>query len=383
MSSGSVAFLGLGTMGSRMAANIAAAGFDLVVHNRSPERARTFVAAHGGRMAETAAEAAAAADFVVTMVADGAALLDVYTGAGGVLETLRPATISIDMGTSGPAAVADVRTRVRNAGADLVDAPVSGSTPAAEAATLQIMVGGDDASVARALPVLEALGAPVHVGPAGAGATMKLAVNSVLLGFNQALAEAVVLAESAGVPTATALDVIAGGAAGAPIVGYRRPQYLDPDGAPVTFTLDLAEKDLGLALEQAQTAGVTMTQAERTLEIVTALLAGGDSGRDMGFVIEAVRRRSGTAERSPSCPCSTTSWIGGRRRCSSPVNGAPPAARTHSTSSTPPPGNRSRPWPPDRWRTPSPGWPPPPRPVRRGPPALPETGPRSSGAPTS
>jgi 3-hydroxyisobutyrate dehydrogenase-like beta-hydroxyacid dehydrogenase len=129
---------------------------------------------------------------------------------------------------------------------------------------------------------------------------MKLAVNSVLLGFNQALAEGVVLAESAGVPPAIALDVIAGGAAGAPIVGYRRPQYLDPDGAPVTFTLDLAEKDLGLALDRAHHAGVKMTQAEHTLEIVRALLAGGDSGRDMGYVIEAVRRRSETAEGSPS-----------------------------------------------------------------------------------
>ena len=306
MSPGSVAFLGLGTMGSRMAANLAAAGFDLVVHNRTAERARSFVATHGGRMAATPAAAAAGADLVLTMLADGAALVDVYTGSDGVLETLRSGAVTVDMGTSGPTSVAEVRTAVRTVGADMVDAPVSGSTPAAEAATLQIMVGGDDASVARAFPVLQALGSPVHVGPPGAGATMKLAVNAVLLGFNQALAEAVVLAESAGVATATALDVIAGGAAGAPIVGYRRPQYLDPDGAPVTFTLDLAEKDLELAVAQARAGGVAIPQTERTLEIVSMLLAGGDSGRDMGYVIEAVRRRSGiedrpiSTERNPS-----------------------------------------------------------------------------------
>ncbi len=291
-----IAFIGLGTMGSRMAANLAAAGFDLVVHNRTIERAQIFVDTHGGVLAPTPAEAAADAAFVVTMLADGAALVDTYTGADGVLSTLRPGAVTIDMGTSGPTVVADIRSSVRTAGADMVDAPVSGSTPAAEAATLQIMVGGEDEAVARAVPVLEAMGAPIHVGPPGAGATLKLAVNSILLGFNQALAEGVVLAEAAGVPAATALDVIAGGAAGAPIVGYRRPQYLDPDGTPVTFTLELAEKDLRLAVEYARTGGVPMSQAEQTLHELSTLVSGGHATRDMGYVIEAVRRRRTTVE---------------------------------------------------------------------------------------
>ncbi len=286
-----VAFLGLGRMGSRMAAHLPGAGYDLVVYNRSEGAADAFVAGHGGEAARTPAEAASSADVVVSMLADGDVLTQAYTGPDGVLETLRPGAVGVDMGTSGPVAVAAVRRLVVAAGADLVDAPVSGSTPAAEAATLQIMVGGEDQAVTLVMPVLEVLGNPVHVGPAGAGATLKLAVNSLLLGLNQALAEAVVLAEAAGVAPGTSLDVIAGGAAGAPMVGYRRPQYLDPDGAPVSFTLTLAKKDLGLALEQAAAGGVPMTQAESTLEIIDVLVAQGEGGRDLGYVIEAVRRR--------------------------------------------------------------------------------------------
>ena len=288
-----VAFLGLGRMGSRMAAHLPGAGYDLVVYNRTADVAEAFVAEHGVAAAQSPAEAAATADVVVSMLADGDVLTEVYTGRDGVLETLRPGSVAVDMGTSGPLAVTALRLRVVEAGSDLVDAPVSGSTPAAEAGTLQIMVGGDEQAVAEVTPLLEVVGNPIHVGPPGAGATLKLAVNSLLLGLNQALAEAVVLAEAAGVAPATSLDVIAGGAAGAPMVGYRRPQYLDPDGSPVSFTLALAKKDLGLALEQAAAGRVPMTQAEATLEIIDVLVAEGEGGRDLGYVIEAVRRRTG------------------------------------------------------------------------------------------
>ncbi len=287
-----VAFLGLGRMGSRMAAHLPGAGYDLVVYNRTADAAEAVVAEHGGTAVRSPAEAAATADVVVSMLADGDVLTHAYTGPDGVLEALPPGAVCVDMGTSGPVAVAAVRRLVVAAGADLVDAPVSGSTPAAEAGTLQIMVGGEDEAVAKVTPLLEVLGNPIHVGPPGAGATLKLAVNSLLLGLNQALAEAVVLAEAAGVAPATSLDVIAGGAAGAPMVAYRRPQYLDPDGAPVSFTLSLAKKDLGLALEQAAAGGVPMTQAESTLELIDVLVAQGEGGRDLGYVIEAVRRRA-------------------------------------------------------------------------------------------
>ena len=226
-------------MGSLMAANVAKAGFPLTVYNRTRSVADEFVAAHGGSVAATPAELAGASDFLVSMLADGSALIDVYSMAGGILEALKPGSVAIDMGTSGPQAVAEVRARVEKAGGVLVDAPVSGSTPAAESGKLLIMVGGDEARFEKVRPVLEAIGSPVLVGPAGSAATLKLTVNSILYGINQAVAEGVVLAEAAGVSPEVALDVLARSAAGAPIVSYRKPQYLDPDSAPVMFTLDL------------------------------------------------------------------------------------------------------------------------------------------------
>ena len=152
------------------------------------------------------------------------------------------------------------------------------------------MVGGSEEQFEKVRPVLEVIGNPLLVGPAGSAATLKLTVNSILYGLNQALAEGVVLAEAAGVSPEIALDVLARSAAGAPMVSYRKPQYLDPDGSPVTFTLDLARKDIALALDQARTAGIAMPQLERILETVEALIAKGEGERDLGFVVEGARR---------------------------------------------------------------------------------------------
>ncbi|MGH8928404.1 MAG: NAD(P)-dependent oxidoreductase [Acidimicrobiia bacterium] len=289
-----VGFLGLGRMGRRMAANVAAAGFPLTVYNRTGSVAEEFVDAHGGRALATPAAVAAESDIVVSMLADGEVLVDVYESSDGVLQGLKPGSLAVDMGTSGPEAVGRVRAQVEGAGSRMVDAPVSGSTPAAESATLLIMVGGSEKEFERVKPVLESIGSPTLVGPAGSAATLKLTVNSILYGLNQALAEGVILAERAGVTPEIALDVIGRSAAGAPMVSYRKPQYLDPDGTPVTFTLELARKDVGLALEQARALGVPMLQLERTMETIEQLIADGAAERDLGFVVEGVRRRSGS-----------------------------------------------------------------------------------------
>lgn len=286
----SVGFMGLGRMGSLMAANVASAGFPLTVYNRTPSVAEEFVATHGGSTAATPSELAATADILISMLADGAALIDVYSMVGGALEGLKPGSVAVDMGTSGPQAVAVVRDQVEKAGGVLVDAPVSGSTPAAASGKLLIMVGGTEGQFEAVRSVLEAIGSPVLVGPAGSAATLKLTVNSILYGLNQALAEGVILAEAAGVSPDVALDVLTRSAAGAPMVSYRKPQYLDPYEAPVTFTLDLARKDIGLALDQARSSGVPMPQLERTMETVEALIAAGEGNRDMGFAVEGARR---------------------------------------------------------------------------------------------
>jgi 3-hydroxyisobutyrate dehydrogenase-like beta-hydroxyacid dehydrogenase len=287
----SIGFMGLGRMGSLMAANVARAGFPLTVYNRTASVAEHFIAEHGGSVARTPAQLAESCDVLISMLADGDVLIDTYTSPAGVLAGLRPGAIAVDMGTSGPHAVAEVRSRVEAADGVLVDAPVSGSTLAAESGKLLIMVGGDEQLLATLRPVLEAIGSPVLVGPAGSAATLKLTVNSILYGLNQALAEGVVLAEAAGVSPEVALDVLARSAAGAPLVIYRKPQYLDPETAPVMFTLDLAQKDIRLALEQARSTGVPMPQLERTLEIVEGLVGDGEGTRDMGFVVEGARRK--------------------------------------------------------------------------------------------
>jgi 3-hydroxyisobutyrate dehydrogenase-like beta-hydroxyacid dehydrogenase len=285
-----VGFMGLGRMGTHMARNLASSWPSVVVFNRTRATADRFAAAQQVSVAGSGRELAERCDVIVSMLADGDALLATYLGDDGVLAGLRPGAVAVDMGTSGPAAVVEVGRLVEEAGGRMIDAPVSGSTPAAEAATLLIMVGATAEDFAEVEPILTTMGNPELVGPPGSAATLKLAVNSILYGLNQALAEAVILAEASGVAAAKMLDVVARSAVGAPMVSYRTAQYLDPDNAPVTFTLDLAEKDLELALERAHVTGTSMPQAEKTLAIIKDLVALGFGDRDLGFVIEGTRR---------------------------------------------------------------------------------------------
>src|SRR4051794_33318093 len=176
-----VGFLGLGRMGAPMAANLVRAGHQLAVWNRSLEKADRFAAETGATAVVSPADVAAVSDFVITMLADDAALLAAYEGEDGILRSLRPGSIAIDMSTVSPHTVRHVRARVGEGGAAFLDAPVSGSTAAATAATLTIMVGGETSEYERARPVLTALGEPVvHLGPSTSGAVMKLAVNAVV-----------------------------------------------------------------------------------------------------------------------------------------------------------------------------------------------------------
>ena len=286
-----IGFVGLGRMGSRIARNLAAE-HQVQVWNRTVSVAEEWVAENGGSVADSLSELAATSDFVITMLADGDALERVYETAGGLAEGVGAGTVAIDMGTSGPASFDRVRAMVEANGGPMVDAPVSGATAAAEAASLLVMVGAEPEVYKRVEPVLQTVGKPVHVGPTGSAAVLKLAVNSVLYGLNQAVAEAVALAEGSGVSPETTIDVLAAGAAGAPMLNYRREQYLHPEQAPVTFTVDLARKDLVLALEQARRAGAPSGQLERTLELMEDLIARGFGSEDMGYVVEANRRKT-------------------------------------------------------------------------------------------
>jgi len=277
-------------MGSRIAGNLVGAGHELRVWNRTASVSEQWVADNGGAVADSLSGLAAGSDVLITMLADGDVLAEVYETPGGLAEGVGPETLAIDMGTSGPEAFQRVRALVERKAGTMVDAPVSGATAAAETASLLVMVGATPEVYERVEPTLQAVGHPVHVGPTGSAAVLKLAVNSVLYGLNQAVGEAVALAERAGVTPETTLDILAKGAAGAPMLTYRREQYLHPDTAPISFTVDLARKDLVLALEQARRTGAPSGQLERTLELMETLVEQGFGSEDMGYVVEASRR---------------------------------------------------------------------------------------------
>lgn len=281
-----VGLVGTGRMGSAMARALARAGLPLVLHNRTRGRAEALAAElPGARVADSPARVAAEADVTLTMLADDDAVADVYRSVDGLIAGARPGTVLVDLSTVMPTTIRSVEADVRAAGGGLLDAPVSGSVSLAESGQLTLMVGGTADDLERARPALEPLAKTiVHVGGLGAGAAMKLAVNTLIFGLNGALAEAFVLAERAGIDRTTAYDVFAASAAGAPFVGYKRAAFLEPDETPVAFALDLAAKDLRLITDLARSLGVPMPQATLNLDVIraTAQRLGGD--RDFAAV---------------------------------------------------------------------------------------------------
>ena len=279
-----VAVLGIGRMGGAMARALRAKGHDLVLWNRTPAAAAQLASELDARTVGTPREAAAAAEICLTMLADGAAVDAVYSGPDGLIAGAGPTNILIDASTVPPAILRAHAAAARAAGAGLLDSPVSGSVALAEAGKLTLMVGGEAADVERARPVLDGIGATVfHLGPLGSGCAMKLAVNTVIFGLNQAVAEGLVLAEAAGIQRDRAYDVIAASAAGAPYVGYKRAAFLEPDTTPVGFALDLAAKDLRLIRDLADAVGLRLPQARVDLDAIDAAAASAGIGGDRDF----------------------------------------------------------------------------------------------------
>ncbi|MFN8517788.1 MAG: NAD(P)-dependent oxidoreductase [Chloroflexota bacterium] len=293
-----VAILGTGRMGGAMARALTRAGTPLVLANRSADKAADLAAelGPGARAVGSAAEAAAAADVVISMLADEAAVDALYRGPDGVLAGIRPGGVAIDSSTVPPSVSRGLANDIRARGADILDAPVSGSVTLAESGTLTILVGGEAGTLERVRPVLDQLAGRVfHMGPLGSGAVIKLAVNAIIFGLNQSVAEALVLAERAGVDRATAYEVFMASAIGAPFVQYKRDAFVSPDAAPVAFALDLAAKDLGLIGSLATEVGAPMPQARVDLDTIQAAIAalplGGAS--DLAAVAEHLRRQPG------------------------------------------------------------------------------------------
>jgi 3-hydroxyisobutyrate dehydrogenase-like beta-hydroxyacid dehydrogenase len=283
-----VGFAGLGRMGSLMASNLARAGFQLALWNRSIEKAEQLAGATGAVVLATPRELAESSDVVITMLADDRASEQVHQGENGLFGATGGARYLLEMGTLSPR---HLRQLAAGAGErTVIDAPVSGSIDAARDARLMIMVGAEKAAIEPVRPVLAALSREIIcLGPTGAGATMKLAINMLIHGLNQTLAESLTLAEAAGIPPADAYRAIEGSAAAAPMLGYRKPNYLDEAANPVSFALSLARKDVALAMDLALELGVPMPQTQLNLDQLQAAEAAGFGERDMASIINYLR----------------------------------------------------------------------------------------------
>jgi 3-hydroxyisobutyrate dehydrogenase len=287
-----VAFLGLGTMGGAMAANLARAGFQVAAWNRTAGRATELVEL-GVTTAATPAEAAATAEIVVICVSDTPDVESVLFGADGVVEGAKPGTLVIDCSTIAPSGSWDFAARLRERELRMVDAPVSGGSEGARNATLTIFVGGDERDVEHARPVLSALGRTItHVGPIGAGQAVK-AVNQVILaGTYLGVAEGIVLAIKAGLDVEQVVAALGGGAAQSWVLANRAGRMIDND-YPLGFKVALHRKDLAIALELAAQLGAALPVSALAAQLESGLIARGHADDDMSALARAIRGLSG------------------------------------------------------------------------------------------
>ena len=280
-----LAFCGLGVMGLPMATRLAAAGHQVRVWNRTPGRDAGAVA-NGAVAAATPAEAARDADAAITMLAGPESLDEVVFGPEGLAATLRPGAALIDMSTVGPDAIRALNERLAGRVA-VLDAPVTGSAPHAAAGTLRIMVGATAEEFARWREVLTPLGEPVHVGPPGTGAAVKLVVNSATAALTSLLAEALALADRLGVDERAALDALAASPMGS--IVERTREKIETGSYPPAFKLALAAKDLGLAVGLAADRGLELRLAQAARSRLQAADRDGLGELDFSAVVAHLR----------------------------------------------------------------------------------------------
>ena len=285
-------FVGLGAMGARMARRLLDARYGLHGYNRTASKAAVLVRA-GMTLAASPREVAERAEAIFTMVTDDDALEAVTRGPQGLLAGLRPGAILIEMSTVSPGVIRRLAADVAARGGALLDAPVSGSPATLEAGQLSFMVGGDPAVLERARPFLLAIGPTItHVGPAGLAKSMKIAVNQGLAVQMLAFAEAVLLAEKAGIDRARAVEVLLKSVVASPMVKYRGPFVLGMP-AEAWFDVDMMQKDLRLALDMAHASGVTMPSVALVHELLTAARGLGLTHYDFAIIFDVLARLSG------------------------------------------------------------------------------------------
>jgi 3-hydroxyisobutyrate dehydrogenase len=283
-----IGFIGLGTMGASMAANLLRAGARLTVWNRAPGKATTLLGL-GADEAASPAEVAARSDITVVCVSDTPDVEAVLFGADGIASGAAAGSLVIDCSTISPAATRGFGRRLAEGGVAMVDAPVSGGSEGARLATLTMFVGGEEPAVARARPVLEAMGRTItYLGDLGSGQAAK-AVNQVIIsGTYLGVAEGIVLGIRAGLDPHRLVEALSGGAAQSWVLANRSGRMID-DEYPLGFRLALHRKDLGIALEMAAESGVMLPVAMLVAALEDRLLSGDHGDEDISVLARAIR----------------------------------------------------------------------------------------------
>jgi 3-hydroxyisobutyrate dehydrogenase len=288
-----IGFLGLGIMGSRMAARVRRAGFPLTVWTHTPGKAARWAAEHDAVAVDTPAAVARASDLVVSMVVDGEQVASVLLGDGGVAETALPGVLCVDMSTIAPADTRRIGAALAERGVRLLDAPVTGSSPRAEAGTLTIMAGGEAEDFARARPLLETMGRViVHVGELGQGEMLKLINNALGAANAAALAEALLLARATGLDLDAFEQVVSAGSGASAQLELKAGAMRAHDYTPLFKTAHML-KDVRLCLEEAQAAGMPFPAAGHARDLLTATVGRGHGADDYAALIEAAEGLAG------------------------------------------------------------------------------------------
>jgi 3-hydroxyisobutyrate dehydrogenase-like beta-hydroxyacid dehydrogenase len=287
-----IGFVGLGVMGGNMVDRLITQGHPVTGFNRTRSKAQWLID-RGMKWAESPRMVAANSDVVFAMVTNSAALAAITDGSDGILAGLGPGKVFIDMSTVSPEVSRGVTERVRQTGADMLDAPVSGSVITLQEGKLSVMVGGRPETFARVRPLLLEIGPKVtHVGDNGVALAMKIAVNLSLAVQMLAFSEGVLLAEKSGIPRATAVDVLTHSVVASPMVQYRGPFVLHQPGE-AWFDVNMMQKDMLLAMELGRQLDVPLPTTAVTNEFLTAARGMGWERQDFAVVFDVLARMSG------------------------------------------------------------------------------------------
>ncbi len=287
-----VAFIGLGTMGAPMVLNLLKAGHAVTVFNRTVAKTQAAVAA-GATAAESPAVAANAAGIIITCVSDSPDVKAVVLSEDGIINGARPGSLLIDMSTISPGVTRSLAEQLAEKDIAMIDAPVSGGSEGAQKGTLSIMIGGAEADVERARPVLGAMGSTItHVGPIGAGQTTKAINQIIVAGTYWSVAEGMALGLKAGLDMEKVVQAVGNGAAGSWGLTNRSSNMIKNE-YPLGFRVNLHQKDLAIALETARELGLPLPMAAYVEQIENGLIAKGYGDEDISAIARSIREMSG------------------------------------------------------------------------------------------